>query len=83
MVVPLTKGNQMLPVDTALPCTTISLAEADKLFFSESPKRIAQAVALCQTCPAKNACLTHALMNDCEFGVFGGYTAEQRKAMKP
>ena len=73
----------MLPVDTKTPCTTISLEESDKLFFSESPKRIAKAVALCQTCPAKNACLTHALKNDCEFGVFGGYTPQERKAMKP
>lgn len=72
----------MLPLDSTLPCTTISLAEADKLFFSESPKRQALAIAMCNACPAKSACLDFALSNDEEFGIFGGTTPNQRKAMQ-
>jgi len=76
-----TKGNKMLPNDTKLPCTAIPLAEADKLFFSESPKRQAQAISMCNSCPAKNACLDFALNDEIEFGIFGGTTPQQRKAM--
>ena len=76
-----TKGNKMLPADTSLPCTTISLDEADKLFFSESPKRQALAISMCESCPAKSACLDFALDGEIEFGIFGGTTPNQRKAM--
>jgi hypothetical protein len=71
----------MLPADVKLPCEALGIQEADKLFFSESPKRIAQAVALCNTCPIKDKCLDFAIENNCEFGIFGGTTPQERKAM--
>lgn len=64
------------------PCAKLSLAEADKLFFSEeSAKRIAQAKAICATCPMIQACLDHAIKSECEFGIFGGLTPAERKAL--
>lgn len=70
-----------LPVDVATPCSVISLAEADKLFFSESPKRIALAKAMCAECPITNKCLQFALDEEIEFGIFGGTTPQERKAL--
>jgi WhiB family redox-sensing transcriptional regulator len=70
-----------LPVDVATPCSTIPLAEADKLFFSESPKRIAVAKNLCASCPITSKCLQFALDEEIEFGIFGGTTPQERKVM--
>lgn len=71
----------MLSTENKLPCTTISIQEADKLFFSESPKRQALAISMCNSCPAKSACLDFALDNEIEYGIFGGTTNIERKAM--
>lgn len=71
----------MMPNDTALPCASLPLSESDKLFFSESPKRIAQAKALCASCPATQRCLDYALENEIEFGIFGAATPQERKEM--
>lgn len=68
--------------DVIPPCATLSPKESDKLFFSEdSAKRQAQAKALCATCPMTQACLEIALSNDLEFGIFGGLTPQERKAL--
>ena len=71
----------MLPHDTTLPCASLTLAESDKLFFSESPKRIAEAKALCAQCPATQRCLQYALDTEVEFGIFGGTTPQERKGL--
>ena len=62
-------------------CSTLEQSEADKLFFSEAPKKIAKAIALCEMCEMKDPCLKMALVTQTEFGVFGGTTPQQRKAM--
>lgn len=67
--------------DVVLPCAELGVKEADKLFFSESPKRIAQAKSLCSQCPAISKCLEYALETEVEFGIFGGTTPQERKAM--
>lgn len=65
-----------------IPCTQMSLAEADKIFFSEeSAKRQAKAKALCATCDIREKCLEIAINNECEFGIFGGLTPAERKAL--
>lgn len=71
----------MLPIDTNLPCAQLPLKDSEKLFFSESPKRIAEAKALCVSCPATARCLEYALENEIEFGIFGATTPQERKAM--
>ena len=81
---PTLKGNQMFTLDlrdVETPCSTISLKEADKLFFSESPKRIAVAKAMCNECPLTSNCLQFALEEKIEFGIFGGTTPQERKVM--
>lgn len=71
-----------LPLDVVTPCTSISLAEADKLFFSDtSNKRITKAKALCADCPITSKCLQFALDEGIEYGIFGGTTPDERKAM--
>lgn len=67
--------------DVILPCAELGYKEADKLFFSESPKKIAKAKSLCGQCPAITKCLEYALDQEIEFGIFGGTTPQERKAM--
>jgi WhiB family redox-sensing transcriptional regulator len=61
-------------------CASLSLAESDKIFFSEeSEKRIAKAKAICAGCPMIQACLE--LGMEAEFGIYGGLTPAERKAL--
>jgi WhiB family transcriptional regulator, redox-sensing transcriptional regulator len=39
------------------------------------------AKALCQTCPVRRACLEHALCTREPFGIWGGLTEHERRAM--
>ena len=71
-----------LPLDVATPCTSISLAEADKLFFSDTSKsRIAKAKALCADCPITSKCLQFAIDEGIEYGIFGGCTPDERNSL--
>ena len=76
-----TKGKTVnYPKDITPPCSLLPAKEADKLFFSEeSAKRQAQAKAICATCPMIDACLQ--LGMEMEFGIFGGLTPAERKAL--
>lgn len=57
-------------------------AEADtNLFFSELKSKVAKATALCNSCPVKSECLQFALDLQIEYGIYGGTTPQQRKAM--
>jgi WhiB family redox-sensing transcriptional regulator len=51
-----------------LPCQS---ADAD-LWFADRPAELAQAKELCQTCPARLACLAGALERREGWGVWGG-----------
>lgn len=37
------------------------------------------AIAICNRCPERDDCLTHALKNKIKYGVWGGLTEEQRR----
>ncbi|TFD74705.1 WhiB family transcriptional regulator [Cryobacterium fucosi] len=50
------------------------------VFFTGSDEKAA--VAVCASCPVRAECLALALRKGFEFGVFGGYTATQRKTMR-
>jgi WhiB family redox-sensing transcriptional regulator len=67
--------------DVETPCIKLGYKEADKLFFSESPKKIAIAKSMCAECPISAKCLQFALNEEIEFGIFGGSTPQERKAM--
>lgn len=72
----MTKSNEIMP------CTLLSPKEADNLFFSEENlKKQSQAKALCAVCPAIESCLKFALDSQIEFGIFGGLTPQERKAL--
>jgi len=54
-------------------------AEHGDIFFDW--KRVAEAKAICATCPVVEHCLEFATKNDERDGVWGGLTAKERKAL--
>ena len=82
---------------TVLPVETTEAAEAvvrdeerlacigldPELFFADGGTIDQhEALATCRRCPVRDACLTAALGRGEAYGVFGGTTAKQRKAMR-
>lgn len=51
------------------------------LFFSELKSKVEKAKAICNSCSVKSECLEFALKDKIEFGIFGGVTADERKAL--
>jgi len=51
------------------------------LFFGEYASRIAAAKAICATCPVASKCLEFAIKDNIEFGIYGGMTPDERKAL--
>jgi WhiB family transcriptional regulator, redox-sensing transcriptional regulator len=54
-------------------------ADPDKLFVRGAAQRTA--AAFCRQCPVITQCLADALDNQVEFGVWGGMTERQRRAL--
>jgi len=57
-------------------CTT---SDPDDLFVTGAAQNRAKAV--CQGCPVRTECLADALDNRVEFGVWGGMTERERRAL--
>ncbi|MFD7757856.1 WhiB family transcriptional regulator [Streptomyces sp. NPDC059757] len=53
--------------------------DAEELFAEAAEQRSAK--ALCTGCPARTECLAEALDNRVEFGVWGGMTERERRAL--
>jgi WhiB family redox-sensing transcriptional regulator len=53
--------------------------DPDELFVTGAAQRVA--AKLCNGCPVRLECLTDALDNQVEFGVWGGLTERQRRAL--
>ena len=53
--------------------------DPDQLFVSGKAQR--KATAICRHCPVVVECLAYALDNRVEFGVWGGMTERQRRAL--
>lgn len=51
------------------------------LFFSELKSKVAKAKAICASCEVIEKCLEFALDTEIEFGIFGGATPQERKAL--
>jgi hypothetical protein len=51
------------------------------LFFSDSASQIEQAKAICRQCPVREDCLSQALQNKEEFGVWGGLDRDERRRL--
>ena len=61
---------------TAARCRT---TDAEGLFVRGSRQR--EARGFCRTCPVRTECLAHALDERIEFGVWGGMTERERRAL--
>ena len=55
-------------------------ADPDRLFVRGAEQR-GVAASICGQCPVKRECLADALDNRIEFGVWGGQTERQRRAL--
>lgn len=53
-----------------------------EVFFPASDAEAAHAKAICRECVVLDACLTSALRGGERFGVWGGTSEEERKAMR-
>ena len=54
-------------------------ADAEGLFVRGARQR--EARGFCRTCPVRTECLAHALDHRIEFGVWGGMTERERRAL--
>ncbi|MCX6467271.1 MAG: WhiB family transcriptional regulator [Pseudonocardiales bacterium] len=61
------------------PAARCRTADAEELFVTGARQREAREV--CRTCPVRTECLAHALDQRIEFGVWGGMTERQRRAL--
>ncbi|MFG2775975.1 WhiB family transcriptional regulator [Streptomyces sp. NPDC048350] len=55
-------------------------ADPDALFVQGNPHQ-RRATAVCTGCPVRTECLAEALDNRIEFGVWGGMTERERRAL--
>ncbi|MBW0115643.1 WhiB family transcriptional regulator [Pseudonocardia abyssalis] len=53
--------------------------DADELFVTGAQQR--EARMFCRSCPVRTECLAHALDEAVEFGVWGGMTERERRAL--
>ena len=53
-----------------------------RVFYPDSGRRAGTANAVCATCPVQAACLEHALATVEGWGVWGGATEDERRAMR-
>lgn len=54
-----------------------------EIFFPDKGGSVAAAKAVCAKCEVAAECLIYALANDERFGVYGGKSERERRAMKP
>ena len=54
-------------------------ADAEGLFVTGAAQR--EVRGFCRTCPVRTECLAHALDHRVEFGVWGGMTERERRAL--
>jgi WhiB family transcriptional regulator, redox-sensing transcriptional regulator len=74
-------------VSTPLPLVTpgswqdhAACADADAdLFFSSDEEAQREALAYCDACPVRSACLEHAVTNREQYGIWGGVREQDRR----
>ena len=54
-------------------------SDAEDLFVTGRKQR--EARSFCRVCPVRTECLAHALVQRIEFGVWGGMTERERRAL--
>lgn len=55
---------------------------ATRKYNSEEDMRIRAAISVCQRCPVRQECLTHALRYPEPWGIWGGMTPSQRTHLR-
>jgi WhiB family transcriptional regulator, redox-sensing transcriptional regulator len=55
--------------------------EDPELFFARALHEARPALKVCGRCPVKEPCLEYALANEVDYGVWGGLTERQRRAV--
>lgn len=53
------------------------------IHFPEKGESPAPAKRICAACGVRGACLEYALENRIEWGIWGGFSAHQRRGMRP
>jgi WhiB family redox-sensing transcriptional regulator len=56
-------------------------AEPDVFYPEDDEDPGAEAKAICQVCPVREACLEYAITTREKIGVWGGYTARERRRL--
>jgi len=60
-------------------CADLGIDQID-LFFVDAGKSLSrEALAICERCPARVACITHAYESDIAGGYFGGISPSKRR----
>lgn len=63
-------------------CAKLPIAITDRLFWPERGHGAAAARRICADCPIKIECAERALDLGIDFGVWGGMTERERRALK-
>lgn len=53
-----------------------------ELWYPETGQSLRSAKRICRTCPVRDECLAYALKHDERFGVWGGLSERERRALK-
>jgi WhiB family redox-sensing transcriptional regulator len=73
-----------VPDLTAAACRTADpdlFFGSDREFVTARQKREAEAKAVCAGCPVRDACLAYALDSGQDYGIWGGLTEDERRAL--
>lgn len=77
---PAAQRSSAAPVDNDWTVSALcATRDPDLLFVTGAAQR--EAARMCDTCPVKLECLSDALDNRVEYGVWGGLTERQRRAV--
>ncbi|MBT1164577.1 WhiB family transcriptional regulator [Bifidobacterium felsineum] len=52
------------------------------VFYPNAGGDVSQAKAICDDCPVKTECLDHALRMNEQYGIWGGLTVNERRALR-
>ena len=72
-------GTSLCGIKTGLPRPRAGRQQPDKLFVRGAEQNKAKQV--CGACPVRTECLAEALDNQIEWGVWGGMTERERRAL--
>jgi len=71
-------GKNRIDWRTLAVCANIS----GDIFFPDIDESTKLAIEICESCPVKKHCLTHALEQNENLGIWGGKTEEERETMR-